>query len=182
VFRSLIKSAFQACALQRYQRQFFDGKTVRAINSARPVFFVADEFPAVLSPGSSDDGDAFFLDKAREVKVGCVLSAQGVSALSARMGSDARTYHLLNNCCCKVFMGSDCPETLVYFESSVPETDETKEEILYQALPTPASFRLPIYVFGKSDSWVSKSKTLTHSHKRKFTRASLRQLQMGKPS
>ena len=94
VYRNLIKTAFQTCALQRHSRRHFDGKAVRPINATRPVLFVADEFRLLLTVGSVDDGDAFFLDKCRETKIGCIVSAQGISALLARTGSSARAYHL----------------------------------------------------------------------------------------
>ena len=104
VYRSMIKSAFQACALQRFDRKYFDGKSVRPINTSRPVVFLADEFPSLMTVGSRDDGDAFFLDKCREAKVACILAAQGISALAARVGWQARADHLLNNCNTKVFI------------------------------------------------------------------------------
>jgi len=179
VYRNMIKTAFQACALQRHCRSHFDGTVVRAINRIRPVYFVADEFPSFVTTGSSDDGDAFFLDKCREVKVGCILSAQGVSALTARMRSGARASHLLNNCTTKIFMATDCAETLSYFEAAVPEGSDEDEDVLYSNNPAPAGFRLPNYEFGPHQTWVAKTKSASRLRERKFSPAVLRQLATG---
>jgi len=179
VYRNMIKTAFQACALQRHSRAHFDGSAVRRINSTRPVYFVADEFPSFVTAGSSDDGDAFFLDKCREVRVGCILSAQGVSALTGRMRSGSRAAHLLNNCCTKIFMATDCIETLQYFDSAVPEGADKEEDVLYARTPAPASFRLPNYEFAPPQLWVEKTKSAGRSSRRKFTSAILRQLETG---
>ncbi|MCX6972364.1 MAG: hypothetical protein NTV93_19745 [Verrucomicrobia bacterium] len=175
----MIKTAFQTCALQRLCRAHFDGAAVRRINATRPVYFVADEFPSFVTAGSSDDGDAFFLDKCREVRVGCILSAQGISALTGRMRSGSRAAHLLNNCCTKIFMATDCVETLSYFESAVPEGTDKEEEIHYARIPAPAAFRLPNYEFGSPKIWLEKSMTAGRSSGRKFTSAILRQLKTG---
>ena len=179
VYRNLIKTAFQSCALQRYHRQYFDGTTLRPINATRPVYFVADEFPALVTSGSKDDGDAFFLDKCREVKVGCILSAQGVSALTARMQSDARAAHLLNNCCTKVFLSTDCAETLRYFESTVPVNPKETEEVVFQRASAPPAFRLPNYEFAPPTLWVPKSKSMIRPEKGKFPASTLRLLKTG---
>jgi len=179
IYRNLIKTAFQACALQRHSRSHFDGTTVRRINSTRPVYFVADEFPSCVTAGSSDDGDAFFLDKCREVRVGCILSAQGISALTGRMRSGARVAHLLNNCCTKIFMATDCVETMQYFDSAVPESAEKEEDVIYARTPAPAAFRLPNYEFAPPQLWTEKSMTTGRSGGRKFTSAVLRQLKIG---
>ena len=179
VYRNMIKTAFQACALQRHSRAHFDGAAVRRINSTRPVYFVADEFPSFVTAGSSDDGDAFFLDKCREVRVGCILSAQGISALTGRMRSGARVAHLLNNCCSKIFMATDCVETMQYFDSAVPEGADKEEDVLYARIPAPAGFRLPNYEFAPPQLWVEKTKTASRSSGRKFTSAVLRQLKNG---
>jgi len=179
VYRNMIKTGFQACALQRQCRWHFDGAAVRPINLTRPVYFVADEFPSFVTTGSTDDGDAFFLDKCREVKVGCILSAQGISALTGRMRSGARAAHLLNNCCTKIFMVTDCVETLQYFDSAVPEAADKEEDVLYACTPAPPSFRLPNYEFGSPQLWVEKSKSARRSIGRKFSSAVLRQLQTG---
>lgn len=179
VFRNMIKTAFQACALQRHCRSHFDGTVVRPINRKRPVYFVADEFPSFVTTGSSDDGDAFFLDKSREVKVGCILSAQGVSALTARMRSGARASHLLNNCTTKIFMATDCAETLSYFEAAVPEDKAGQEDVIYASVPAPSMFFLPNYEFGPHQSWVPKTKARNRSQERKFSPAVLRQLATG---
>jgi hypothetical protein len=179
VYRNMIKTAFQTCALQRYSRSHFDGASLRAINSTRPVYFVADEFPSFVTAGSGDDGDAFFLDKCREVKVGCILSAQGISALTGRMRSGSRAAHLLNNCCSKIFMATDCVETLGYFESAVPEGADKEEDVLYSKATAPSSFRLPNYEFGPPQQWVEKTKTASRSGGRKFAPAVLRQLKTG---
>lgn len=179
IYRNLIKTAFQACALQRHSRSHFDGTSVRRINSTRPVYFVADEFPSFVTAGSSDDGDAFFLDKCREVRVGCILSAQGISALTGRMRSGARVAHLLNNCCTKIFMATDCVETMQYFDSAVPESAEKEEDVIYARTPAPAAFRLPNYEFAPPQLWLEKSMTTGRSSGRKFTSSILRQLKIG---
>jgi len=129
---------------------------------------VADEFPAILSPGHTDDGDAFFLDKAREVKVGCILSAQGISSIEARMGDRSRTIHLLNNTCTKIFMGSDCLGTLEFFERIMP--DEHR--------PSPPMWRLPNYDFAAPARW--RPANLAPMQGGKLVEASsLRYLQVG---
>jgi len=179
VYRNMIKTAFQSCALQRFCRSHFDGQTVRPINDTRPVFFVCDEFPSFVTPGSADDGDAFFLDKCRETRISCILSAQSVSALTARMQPVARANHLLNNCCSKIFMATDCSETLDYFESAVPEGASKEEDVLLAHAPAPPSFRLPNYRFGPPQRWVPKSKTSSPSGGRKFAPAVLRELKTG---
>lgn len=179
VYRNMIKTAFQSCALQRHCRSHFDGTVVRPINCTRPVYFVADEFPSFITAGAQDDGDAFFLDKCREVKVGCILSAQGVSALTARMRSGARASHLLNNCTTKIFMGTDCSETLSYFEAAVPEDKAGQEDVIFASTSAPATFRLPNYEFALPQLWVAKTKTASCSRTRKFSPAVLRQLATG---
>jgi len=176
IFRTMIKSAFQACALQRFCRVHFDGETIRPVNPTRPAFLVADEFPAILSPGHADLGDAFFLDKSREVRVGCILSAQGVSALDARMGDRARTVHLLNNTCTKIFMASDCLGTLELFERSMPEV--SRDEVDFHHRGAPPVFRLPNYQFAAHDSWAPSR--LSHGLKRRiFEGSDLRTLKTG---
>jgi len=120
VFRNLIKSAFQEAALRRTAILRFDGMRYRPLNQTRPVIFLADEFGSLVTPGTGDSGDAFFLDKAREVKVACLLGMQGISALNARFLYSSRSTHLLNNAVTKVFLATDCPETLGFFEMSVP--------------------------------------------------------------
>jgi len=179
VFRNMIKTAFQSCALQRHCRSHFDGRSIRPVNRVRPVLFVADEFPSFVTPGSEDDGDAFFLDKCREVRVGCVLSCQGVSALTARLRSPARASHLLNNCCTKIFMATDCAETLAYFESAVPEREEREEDVLFGHVPAPAMFRLPNYEFGPHRNWVPRTKTSSRPRGPKFDPSALRALKVG---
>lgn len=176
VYRTLIKTAFQQCALQRYGRSYFDGEAVRPINAIRPVYFVADEFPSLISVGHADDGDAFFLDKCREVKVGCILSAQGVSALSARMPFGSRAGHLLNNCCTKVFMATDCPETLFYFESTVSSAARDGGGLSSNPGTTPAAFRLPNYEFARPEKGTATSGFLQRPDCRA---ADLRRLETG---
>jgi len=176
IFRTMVKSSFQSCALQRFARSHFDGEKVRPINRTRPAFLVADEFPAILSPGHTDDGDAFFLDKAREVKVGCILSAQGVSGIEARMGDRSRTIHLLNNACTKIFMASDCLGTLEFFERIMPE--EFRDAISYEHRPSPPMWRLPNYDFAAPDRW--RPANLAPMQGGKLVEASsLRYLQVG---
>ena len=178
VFRTLIKTAFQQAALQRHCLQYFDGKTIRPVNSTRPVLFVADEFPSLLTTGNADDGDAFFFDKCRETKIACILSAQGVSAMAARMRNPSRVNHLLNNCCTKVFMASDCPETLGYFDSSVPVDEPGFDTILHQ-VPAAPSFRLPNYEFAEPARWVAASRSESRDLIRKYRSSVLRQLETG---
>jgi len=168
IFRTMVKSSFQSCALQRFARSHFDGEKVRPINRTRPAFLVADEFPAILSPGHADDGDSFFFDKAREVKVGCILSAQGISAIDARMGDRSRTTHLLNNTCTKIFMASDCLGTLEFFERIM--RDEHR--------PSPPMWRLPNYDFAAPNRW--RPANLAPMQAGKLVEAScLRALQVG---
>ena len=150
VYRNLVKTAFQQSALQRFSRFFFDGRTTRPVNAERPAFFVADEFPSFVTPGSSDDGDAFFLDKCREAKVGCLLAAQGISALASRFTSHSRVLSILNNCSTKIFLSTDCPETLCYFASSVPDQNDDYRRDSSPAMRTPPNFRLPNYTFREA--------------------------------
>jgi hypothetical protein len=176
IFRTMIKSSFQACALQRFCRIHFDGEKIRPINRTRPAFLVADEFPAILSPGREDMGDVFFLDKSREVRVGCILSAQGVSAIDARMGDRARTVHLLNNACTKIFMSSDCLGTIDLFERSMPEV--SRDEVEFHRRGASPMFRLPNYQFAPSDCWASSR--LSRGIKRRiFEGSDLRTLKVG---
>jgi hypothetical protein len=176
IFRSMIKSAFQSCALQRFSRVHFDGESVRPVNPTRPAYLVADEFPAILSPGHTDAGDAFFLDKCREVRVGCILSAQGVSALDARMGDRARTLHLLNNTCTKIFMASDCLGTIELFERSMPEGAPNEVDFTHHSAPS--AFRLPNYEFSAADPW-TPSRLSRGFRRRVFDASDLRTLKTG---
>lgn len=179
VFRTLIKTAFQACALQRRNRFHFDGHILRPVNCLRPVYFVGDEFPSLMTPGTQDEGDSFFLDKCRDSLVSCILTAQSVSALSARAASQARVHHLLNNCATKVFMGCDCPETLAYFESASPLDLEDEGGMVQRiAIPPPPAFRLPNYQFGPVTRWGASAKA-GHALARQFTGADLRRLKTG---
>ena len=179
VFRNLIKTAFQSSALQRRNRRFFDGQRIRPINCERPVYFVGDEFPSLMTPGSHDEGDSFFLDKCRDSRISCILSAQSVSALSARAGWPTRVHHLLNNCATKVFMSCDCPETLAYFESAAP-LDPNDEGGMVQraAVPPPPAFRLPNYQFSPVTRWRAGTKT-GRSLARQFIGGDLRRLTTG---
>lgn len=179
VFRTLIKTAFQASALQRRHRFHFDGHDLRPVNCIRPVYFVGDEFPSLMTPGTEDEGDSFFLDKCRDSLISCILTAQSVSALSARAPSSARVHHLLNNCATKVFMSCDCPETLAYFESASP-LDLGDEGGMVQriAIPPPPAFRLPNYEFGPVTRWRAGART-GRSLARQFTGADLRRLKTG---
>lgn len=135
VFRGLIKAAFQEAALRRAATVRFDGTRCRPINQLRPVVFLADEFGSLVTPGSEDTGDAFFLDKARETRVACLLGMQGVSALNARFFNSSRSTHLLNNTVTKVFLATDCPETLGFFEQSVPRTPPADASTTWIPLP-----------------------------------------------
>jgi len=179
VFRTLIKTAFQASALQRRHRFHFDGQTLRPVNCVRPVYFVGDEFPSLMTPGTEDEGDSFFLDKCRDSLISCILTAQSVSALSARAPSSARVHHLLNNCATKVFMSCDCPETLAYFESASPLDLEDEGGMVQRiAIPPPPAFRLPNYQFGPVMRWRAGART-GRSLARQFTGADLRCLKTG---
>jgi len=179
VFRTLIKMAFQASALQRRNRFHFDGHVLRPVNCLRPVYFVGDEFPSLMTPGTEDEGDSFFLDKCRDSLVSCILTAQSVSALSARAPSQARVHHLLNNCATKVFMSCDCPETLAYFESASPLDLEDEGGMVQRiAVPPPPAFRLPNYQFGPVARWRAGART-GRSMARQFTGADLRRLETG---
>lgn len=135
IYRSLIKVAFQDAALRRAATVRFDGKRCHPMNVTRPVLFVADEFGSLVTPGAGDTGDAFFLDKAREVRVACLLGMQGVSALNARFAHLSRLIHLLNNAVTKVFLANDCPETLAFFERSVPHKPAADVSSAWLPLP-----------------------------------------------
>lgn len=179
VFRTLVKTAFQSSALQRRQRFHFDGQTLRPMNCVRPVYFVVDEFPSVMSSGTGDEGDSFFLDKCRDSRISCILTAQSVSALSARAPSSARVHHLLNNCATKVFMSCDCPETLAYFESASPlDPDDEGGMAQRIAVPVPPAFRLPNYEFGPPTRWRPSART-GRSLARQFYGGDLRRLKTG---
>ncbi len=179
VFRTLIKTAFQASALQRRHRFHFDGQILRPINCIRPVYFVGDEFPSLMTPGTEDEGDSFFLDKCRDSLISCILTAQSVSALSARAPSSARVHHLLNNCATKVFMSCDCPETLAYFESASPLDLEDEGGMVQRIpVPPPPAFRLPNYQFGPVTRWGAGART-GRSLTRQFIGADLRRLKTG---
>ena len=179
VFRNLIKTAFQSCALQRRNRLHFDGQVLRPVNCVRPVYFVGDEFPSFLTPGTEDEGDSFFLDKCRDSLVSCILTAQSVSALSARVGYSTRVHHLLNNCATKVFMGCDCPETLAYFESAAPfDLDDEGGFVQRVAVPAPPAFRLPNYQFAPVSLWRASGRA-GRSQTRQFSGGDLRRLKMG---
>ncbi|CAN5359882.1 hypothetical protein BH09VER1_BH09VER1_53140 [soil metagenome] len=179
VFRNLIKTAFQASALQRRNRFHFDGQILRPINCLRPVYFVGDEFPSLMTPGTEDEGDSFFLDKCRDSLISCILTAQSVSALSARAPSSARVHHLLNNCATKVFMSCDCPETLAYFESASPlDLGDEGGMVQRVAVSPPPAFRLPNYQFGPVTRWRAGART-GRSMARQFTGADLRRLKTG---
>ncbi|MBE2203968.1 MAG: type IV secretion system DNA-binding domain-containing protein [Chthoniobacterales bacterium] len=179
VFRTLIKTAFQTSALQRRHRFHFDGQNRRPVNCVRPVYFVGDEFPSLMTPGTEDEGDSFFLDKCRDSLISCILTAQSVSALSARALSSARVHHLLNNCATKVFMSCDCPETLAYFESASPLDLEDEGGMVQRIpVPPPPAFRLPNYQFGPATRWRAGART-GRSLARQFTGADLRRLKTG---
>lgn len=179
VFRTLIKTAFQSSALQRRQRIYFDGRSMRPINCLRPVYFVGDEFPTLMTPGTDAEGDSFFQDKCRDSLVSCILTAQSVSALSARAASSARVHHLLNNCATKVFMACDCPETLAYFESASPlDPDDEGGMAQRIAIPVPPAFRLPNYQFGPPTRWRPNART-GRSLMRQFNGGDLRRLKTG---
>jgi len=179
VFRNLIKTAFQTSALQRRNRLHFDGQVLRPVNCVRPVYFVADEFPSLLTTGAEDEGDSFFLDKCRDALISCILTAQSVSALSARAGSSTRVHHLLNNCATKVFMGCDCPETVNYFESAAPfDLDEEGGMVQRTAVPPPPAFRLPNYEFGPVARWRASGR-MGRSLARQFSGGDLRRLATG---
>lgn len=135
IYRSLIKTAFQDAALRRAATVRFDGSLSNPIDTTRPVMFVADEFGSLVTPGVGDSGDAFFLDKAREVRVACLLGMQGVSALNARFVHLSRSVHLLNNTVTKVFLANDCPETLAYFDRSVPHKPAVDAANVWLPLP-----------------------------------------------
>ena len=135
VFRGLIKAAFQEAALRRPATLRFDGAACHPIDQMRPVAFLADEFGSLVSPGSGDTGDAFFLDKAREVRVACLLGMQGLSALNARFHHSSRSTHLLNNAVTKIFLASDCPETLAFFERSAPTKSFADRPVTWLPLP-----------------------------------------------
>lgn len=136
VFRGLIKAAFQEAALRRAATVRFDGTKCQALDQSRPVVFLADEFGSLVTPGVGDTGDSFFLDKAREVRVACLLGLQGISALNARFLHASRSTHLLNNAVTKIFLATDCPDTLAFFEQSVPRKPLSEGPVPWLPLPS----------------------------------------------
>lgn len=178
-YQMMLKTAFQQSALARYTRVYFDGKRVRPVNRNRPVCMMIDEFPALVTPGTGDDGDAYFIDKARESKVACLLSAQGISGLRGQFLHPSRCHHLLNNCSYKIFLSCDCPETLDYFSQAVPH-EEVDESTLHLApVDSPAIFHLPNYRFGSPRCWSLQGKSVTTRRQPRFDASVLRTLKTG---
>ena len=82
--------------------------------------------------------------------MGCLLAAQGISALASRFTSPSRVLSILNNCSTKIFLSTDCPETLLYFAGSVPEQNDNYRPGANAGMETPPVFRLPNYRFSES--------------------------------
>lgn len=142
--RDLLKASFQKAVLQRKNLVFWSALQERPVNQSRPLFFVADEFQALLTPGGGETGDAYFLDRCREFRCGCIVAAQGMSALQSVMANAAECDHLLNNLGTKVVFSCECIATVNYFESAVGRTlTSLRSRTVQRGLPPPL-FRVPV--------------------------------------
>lgn len=79
------------------------------VNQERPGLYFCDEFGTVATPGQST-GEAGYLDKVREFKVGCVLGSQSFPVLLGRLPEN-ELYSILSNCGSKVFLANDDAKT-----------------------------------------------------------------------
>lgn len=145
-FRTALKKAFCERVLQRNHLVKQHQGSVRQINQNRPLLLVMDEFHTVIN-ARGRSSDAYFLDRAREFRCGCILATQGISAISSVIDSSPMRNHLLNNCRTKFFFANDCPETIEYFEFIGGMEEKEVTSIHYERVPPPPRFRLPNHTF-----------------------------------
>lgn len=91
----------------------------------------------------------------------------GVSALGARMRDSSRVHHLLGNCATKVFLGTDCPETLAYFQMCLVSKEQCLPGKRDKGTPI---LRLPNYQFARGKG---------SANNEVFSPAQLRKLDVG---
>lgn len=177
-FRIALKKAFCERILQRNHLVIREGGQQREINQIRPIFYVMDEFHTTLS-AHGRSSDAYFLDRAREFRCGCILATQGISAISSVVEQRGMRNHLLNNCRTKFFFANDCPETLEYFEYIGGMEDKRVSSVHFKRVATPPRFRLPNHTFAPPPKSVVVSHSLDNRKQARFSGAGLGALPNG---
>jgi hypothetical protein len=109
----------------------------------------------------------------------CVLSTQGLSAISSVLDSQGMRDHLLNNCRTKFFFGNDCPQTSEYFEYIGGVDDRKVRSVQFKRAPAIPRFRLPNHVFVEDSPMTISGCCLENRRQPRFSSADLGQLPNG---
>ena len=125
-------------------------------NQERPVFFMCDEFQAVISGSSDGDSDFNFWDKARDTNTIGIVSSQSISSFYAAIQDRYIADTILGNFRQKICFKTEDQETLNYFSKLTGHVEVERHTYSKQ---TGSSERLGFLSSNASRS-KSESKTL----------------------
>lgn len=125
-------------------------------NQDRPVFFLCDEFQAVISGNSDGESDLNFWDKARDANTIGIVSAQAISSFYAAIQDKYIADTIMGNFRQKICFRSENQETLDYFNRLTGQVEVERHTYTKQ---TGSSERVGFLSSNASRS-KSESKTL----------------------
>lgn len=140
-FLLALKEHFFGVLLSRDQVEVKDGETWIPINQTRPVFVVADEFQAYVSPDSSA-GEFMALDRLRGFNAGMLCATQSLSSLESVLGASIHATRLVSLLSNQLFLSNICPSTAIQAEHILGKKKvKNYQTDCSRQIPAPVLFR-----------------------------------------